>query len=168
MGVPFSQPQVEESGGRWKPLAIGAVLMAAILGSILYFGRPEPTAPAAINPYGENLRLSDLKLSAAENFVGVSVHYLDGKIANVGGKTVKAATVEVVFRNSLGEVVQRENQPLMLLVPGPAGTYTDLAPVSKMGLRPNENREFRLTFEHISADWDRGYPELRFVQLTLE
>ena len=168
MGVPFSQPRVEESGGRWKPLAVGALVVVAALAALYIFGRPKPTAPPTINPYAENLRLSDLKLSAAENFVGVSVNCLGGKIANVGNKTVTAATIEVVFRNSLGEVVQRENQPLMIMVPGPGGTYTDLVPVSKVGLHPNETREFRLTFEHISADWDRGYPELRFIQLTLQ
>ena len=95
--------------------------------------------------------------------MGVSVSYLDGKITNVGSKTVTGATVEVVFRNSLGEIVQRETLPLMLYHTGLAG-FPDVAPLSAAPLMPNQTRDFRLTFEHISADWDQGYPELRFVR----
>ncbi len=166
MGTPFSQPQVEEAGGRWIPLAIGAGIIVLAIGAILIFGRPakRPAAPA-LAPYAENLRVSELKLSAAENFVGGSVNYLDGKIANLGPKTVTAATVEAIFRNSLGEVVQRESQPLMLYHTGLAG-FPDVAPLSAAPLTSTQTRDFRLTFEHISADWDHGFPELRFTQIS--
>ncbi len=166
MGTPFSQPQVQEAGGRWVPLVIGAVIILAAVAAIIIFGRPaaKPAAPA-VAPYAENLRVSDLKLSAAENFVGGSVNYLDGKITNVGPKTVTAATVEVIFRNSMGQLVQSETQPLMLYHTGLAG-FPDVAPLGAAPLTPNQTRDFRLTFEHISADWDHGYPELRLVQVT--
>src|SRR5690242_15625616 len=165
-GGPFSQPQVEEGGGRWVPVVIGGVIIALIVIAILVFGRPaKQPGPAAIAPYAENLRVSGLKLSAAENFVGGSVSYLDGKITNVGSKTVTAATVDCVFRNSMGQIVQRESEPLMLYHTGMAG-FPDLAPLSAVPLMPNQTRDFRLTFEHISEDWDHGYPELRFTQVT--
>jgi hypothetical protein len=138
------------------------------LAAILIFGRPaKPPAVAAIDPYAEYLLISDLKLSTAANFVGVSVTYLDGKITNVGSKTVTGATVEAIFRNSMGQVVQRETQPLMLYHTGLAG-IPDVAPLSAAPLMPNQTRDFRLTFERISADWGQGFPELRFVKITTQ
>ncbi len=168
MGGVFSQPRVEEEGRRWLPLAIGAFIIVVAVSAILIFGRPAKQAgPPAVDPYAESLRVSDLKLSAATNFVGVSVSYLDGKISNLGSKTVTAATVEVVFRNSLGEIVQRETLPLMLYHTGLAG-FPDVAPLSAAPLMPNQTRDFRLTFEHISADWNQGYPELRFLRIATQ
>ena len=51
-------------------------------------------------------------LSTAQNFVGAKVTYLQGKIANLGDKSVSAIEVEAIFRNSLGEIVDRQTQPL--------------------------------------------------------
>lgn len=165
MGV-FSQPHIEPEGRGWVPLAIGATVIVLVLAGIFVFGRPkEPAAPPPIDPYAESLQIGDLKLSAAENFVGGTVSYLDGKIANVGSKTVTAATVEVVFRNAMGQVVQKEPLPLMLYHTGMAG-FPDVAPLSAVPLGPNTTRDFRLTLEHISNDWNQGYPELRFTQIT--
>ncbi len=164
MGTPFSTPPVEEQGGRWIPLVFGAVIIGLVIAALLFFGRPKPSAVAAVDPYAENLRISDLALSSAQNFVGGTVHYLEGKVSNVGNKIVTGARVECVFRNSLGEVVQRETVPLMLLTTR-AGVV-DVESAAADPLLPNQTREFRLTFEHISADWDRGYPELRFTRIT--
>jgi hypothetical protein len=161
-------PQVEEEGRKWLPLAIAAVIIMVALAAILIFGRPaKQPAAAAIDAYAEYLLISDLKLSTAANFVGVSVTYLDGKITNVGSKTVTGATVEAIFRNSMGQVVQRETQPLMLYHTGLAG-IPDVAPLSAAPLMPNQTRDFRLTFERISADWGQGFPELRFVKITTQ
>ena len=150
------------------PLALGAMVVVVVVAVMLIIGRPaKQPAAVAIDPYAEFLRLSDPKLSAATNFVGASVSYLDGKIANLGSKTVAGATVEAIFRNSMGQVVQRETLPLMLYHTGLAG-FPDVAPLSAAPLTPNQTRDFRLTFEHISADWDQGYPELRFVRITTQ
>jgi len=166
MGSVFSTPNVESEGRRWVPVAIGAGIVVLAVLAVFIFGRPTaPPAPPAIAPYAENLQIGELKLSAAENFVGGSVSYLDGKIANVGKLTVSGITVEAVFRNSMGQVVQNEKLPLMLYHTGMAG-FPDVAPLSAVPLTPNTTRDFRLTFEHISADWNQGYPELRFTQVT--
>ncbi len=168
MGSVFSQPNIEPERRSWGPIAVGAAAVVLVVGIIVFLGRPKPqSGPAAIAPYAENLQIGDLKLSAAENFVGSSVSYLDGKIANVGPKVVTGITVEAVFRNSIGEIVQRESQPLMLNHTGMAG-FPDVAPLNKVPLTPNTTRDFRLTFEHISADWNQGYPELRFTQVKTQ
>ncbi|HXZ80551.1 MAG TPA: hypothetical protein VEG30_11515 [Terriglobales bacterium] len=168
LGGPFLKPPVEEEGGRWIPVAIGAAVLLIIVGAVFFFSRKpaQSSGPVPEAPYAATLQVSDLKLSQAHNFVGAIVTYLEGKIANLGGKSVVDATVEVVFRNSLGEVVQREAQPLRLLRERPG--YNDTIPLSDEPLTPNANREFRLTFEHISADWNQGIPEIRFIKITTQ
>jgi hypothetical protein len=167
-GGVFSQPHVEEEGRRWLPLAIGAVVIVVAVAAIWIFGRPAKQPPAAIlDPYSEYLQVSGLQLSAATNFVGATVHYLDGKITNAGSKTVTGITVEAIFRNSMGQIVQRETQPLKLYHTGLQG-IPDVAPLSAAPLTPNQTRDFRLSFEHISADWDQGFPELRFLKVTTQ
>jgi hypothetical protein len=165
MGSPFSTPQVEQQRSRWVPSAIGAGIVVLALVLVFLFNRhPEQnTGPAQEDPYASNLRIMDLHLSRAENFAGANVTYIEGQIANMGEKTLTGATVEVVFRNMLGEVVDRQVQPLTLVTQMP--NYVDATTLDKHPLTPNMQHEFRLTFEHISNDWNQGLPELRFLKI---
>jgi len=167
MGSPFSTPQAEQRRS-YTPLAIGAAVIVIGLVAALLMNRaqPQPTGPAPEDPYAENLKITDVKLSQAQNFVGGSVYYLEGQIANLGGKPVSGATVEAVFRNSLGQVVDRQTQPLTIIEKRPG--YDDSVSLAQHPLTANMQDQFRLTFEHISADWNQGVPELRFIKLTTQ
>jgi hypothetical protein len=170
-GTFFPTPQqTEERGMRWVPIAIGAGIVIVVVALLVIFGRnPQPPEQEPPQPeYASSLHITDLRLSAAENFVGATVSYLDGKIANVGDKTVTDCRIQAIFRNSMGQVVQKETQPLNVLLTRPGFGYPDLVSLATAPLTPNQTREFRLTFEHISDDWDRGYPELRVLSLTLK
>jgi hypothetical protein len=114
--------------------------------------------------YAAQLALADLKLSQAQNFIGSNVTYLDGTVTNNGDKTVNAATVEVIFQNSLNEVVQDETQPLRILDRG--GAYPQAVDLAIKPVAPHQSREFRLTFEHISADWNQQLPTEKVVDVT--
>jgi hypothetical protein len=103
-------------------------------------------------------------MSAAQNFVGGTVTYIDGKIANSGGKTVGGARVEVTFRNSLGEIAQREEVQLRVLQE--TGPYTEPVDLALSPISPGHAKNFRLTFEHVSTDWNQAYPELRITQVV--
>jgi len=166
MGSPFSTPQAEDARGRYIPLAVGAGVIVLIVIAVFVFSRnrPQNSGPQPEDPYATNLRVSDVKVSRAENFVGGSVTYVQGQIANMGEKTITGATVEVVFRNTLGEVVDRQTQQLTLIQE--RKTYTDSVSLAQLPLTPNMQHEFRLTFEHISADWNQGLPEMRFLKLS--
>ena len=165
-------PQNQESGPPWLAMGIAVVLLAAIVGAaFLVSKRSPPPAPAAtevspLHPYAAQLRLTELKMSTAQNFVGATVTYLEGKVANQGGQAVNGATVEAVFRNSLGELVQKEAQPLMYI--HARKPYTDVTDLRSNPLKPGETREFRLTFDHISADWNRELPELRITAVSFQ
>jgi hypothetical protein len=113
--------------------------------------------------YAANLQVQDLRLSTAENFVGGRVTYLEGKMANNGDKSVTGAQLETVFRNTLGEVVDRQEQPVRVEA-APLG-HQDWVSLNVSPLGPGRVASFRLTFEHISADWNQGYPELKFTSV---
>ena len=167
MGSPFSTPQVEESR-KWVPLAIGASVIIVVLIVVLVMSRTQPqnTGPIPEDPYSSNLKVMDVHVSRAENFAGGNVTYIEGQVANMGSRAVSGATVEAVFRNTLGEVVDRQSQSLTIIQERPG--YTDSISLSQLPLTANMQREFRLTFEHISADWNQGLPELRFTKVAFK
>jgi hypothetical protein len=165
-------PQSEESGTPWMAMGIAVALILALVAAAFVFSKRSP-APASsavevtpLHPYAAQLRLTELKMSTAQNFVGATVTYLEGKVANSGDKTVNGATVESVFRNSLGELVQKEAQPLMYV--HTRKPYTDTSDLRANPLKPGEIREFRLTFDHVSADWNREFPELRVTAVSFQ
>lgn len=164
MGTPFSTPHVEERRS-WAPLAIaaGVIVLGLVIALVLSRTQPKPTGPVPEDPYASNLKVMDVHASQARNFAGGSVYYLEGEIANTGSKSVTGATVEAVFRNALGEVVDRQSQPLTILQQRPG--YTDSVSLAQHPLTANMQDQFRLTFEHISADWNQGVPELRFIHI---
>jgi hypothetical protein len=168
MGSPFSTPQVEESRGPLVPALIAAGVIAAVVLVVVLLNRnhPQNAGPAPEDPYASNVKVMDLHLSRAENFAGGSVMYVEGQIANMGNKIINGATVEAVFRNSLGEVVDRQSQQLTLTQERP--NYSDAISLKQHPLGPNAQHEFRLTFEHVSADWNQGLPELRFTKIAIE
>ncbi len=83
--------------------------MVVVIGAFLL--RTDSKIANPPHPYAANLKLSDLKMSAAENFIGTTVTYLDGTVTNAGDKTVSHAVVHVTFKDSLGQVAQAEDVP---------------------------------------------------------
>jgi hypothetical protein len=165
------EPQAEEPRGPWLGLAIGFLIIIAIIGALIYSSRKSETrqsaqpdvmeSAAAADPYASQLKISDGSMSAAENMLGGEVTYIEGNITNTGDKTVTGATEEVTFKNSLDQVVQRQTEPLWIVQRREPAVDVAVAPI-----KPGETREFRLSFEHISADWNRQFPDLRITVVT--
>jgi hypothetical protein len=105
-------------------------------------------------------------MSAAENFVGATVTYLDGTVSNTGNKIVTHATVHVVFKDSLGQIAQAEDVPLHVLQTG--GPYLDAVDLSASPLPPGQSKPFRLTFEHVTDEWNHEFPELSVRDVSLK
>jgi hypothetical protein len=109
--------------------------------------RPAPSAEQ--KAYLASLVFADLHMSAAANFLGDTVTYLDGTITNQGSRPVRSLEVELNFVDSLNQVVLREtSHPL-------ADRATPL--------QPGETCAFRVTFEHMPADWNQAPPSARAV-----
>jgi hypothetical protein len=156
----------KERDSNLRPILLGVVLVVAVVGVIAVLTRGSPKSTTAPHPYAGNVKLSDLKMSAEENFVGASVTYIDGTVSNTGDKTVTHAAVHVAFRNSLGEVAQAEDVPLHVLQTSPP--YPDAVDLSLSPLAPGQGKAFRLTFEHISSDWNQAYPDLQVTDVSLK
>ena len=163
--TPFSPRMPAESPGSWRATIIGVAVVVVLVALLVWLGSGNRTTPQAPNAYADQLQISNVKMAAAQNFVGGTVTYVDGKITNTGEKTVTGAVVEVIFRNSLGQVVQKEQIPVRVLVfQGPERNIVDLRAAP---LQPGSSADFRLTIEgSISADWNQGYPEVRIASVT--
>lgn len=157
----------------WKAIAIGiAVIAFAIALAVLFSGGQhslqtnpfDPDQPSAAAAYSGSLPLIDVKMSSADIGTGAQIYYVTGKIRNTGAQTVTAATVELVFHDSMGNICQRDAEPLRVVVATePAVDTTDL---SHAPLKPGQSRDFQIPIEHISAQWDGQYPTLTIVQVN--
>jgi len=168
MGGLIEPPPLSEqpSDSNLRPILIGLVLVAVVVGILILLSRGTPQNAATPHPYAVNVTLSNLKMSAAENFVGASVTYIDGTVTNAGDKVVSHAMVHVTFKNSLGEIAQAEDVPLRVLQTG--GPYPDAVDLGMSPLAAGQSKPFRLTFEHVTADWNQAYPELQVSDVHLK
>ena len=159
-------PATEEPRSNLVPILLGLGLVLVVVGIGAFLLRTDSKIANPPHPYAANLKFSDLKMSAAENFIGTTVTYLDGTFTNTGDKTVNHAVVHVSFKDSLGQVVQAEDVPLHVLQP--TGPYTDAVDLNISPLAPGKDEQFRLTFEHVTADWNHEYPELRVTDVAVK
>jgi len=159
-------PSIQQRDSNRIPILVGMVLVIVIVGIIALFSRGQSKGSAAPHPYAANLKISDLKMSAAENFVGATVTYIDGMVTNTGDKIVTHVAVHVVFKDSLGQIAQAEDVPLHVLQTG--GPYPDAVDLSTSPLAPGQSKPFRLTFEHVTEEWNHEFPELRVMDVSLK
>ena len=159
-------PATDERDSNLRPILLGLVLVVIVVGIAALLLRTDSKIAGAPHPYAANLKLSDMKMSAAENFIGSTVTYLDGIVTNTGDKTVSHAVVHVSFKDSLGQIAQTEDVPLHVLQP--TGPYSDAVDLSTSPLAPGQSKQFRLTFEHVTADWNHEYPELRVTDVSVK
>jgi hypothetical protein len=144
-------------------IAVAGVIVVTL--AIAFLLREPPKAAKTVSPYAANLKFSDFKMSAAENFVGSTVSYIDGTVTNSGDKTVTHLVVEVVFKDDVGQMAQDEpDVPLRVL--RTTGPYPEAVDLSISPLGPGQSQPFRLTFDHISAQWNRQYPEIRITDVV--
>jgi hypothetical protein len=154
----------EESSSNWLPIVFGVVLVVIVVVAASLLLRTDAKIANASDPYAANLKFSDLKMSAAENFVGATVTNLDGTVTNNGDQTVSHATVSVTFKDSLGQIAQTEDVPLRILQT--SGPYPEAVDLRVAPLTPHQSEPFRLIFEHVTADWNHEYPEVRVTDVV--
>jgi len=141
-------------------MVIVAFVLAAVLAVWVVQQHRVATRPAAIaasrpalnaeqKAYLASLDLTGMRMSAAANFLGDTVTYLDGMVTNRGARAVRRLDVELNFVDTLNQVVLRE-------------TAHPLAGRGKP-LQPGETHAFRVTFEHLPVDWNQAPPRARAV-----
>ena len=159
-------PVAEEpdSSRRTIAIAVAVVIVIAVVAAFLL--RTPPKGASGPPPYAANLKLSDFKMSAAENFVGATVSYVDGTVTNTGKQTVMHAMVEVNFKDDMGQTVQREEIPLQVLKT--TGPYPEAVDFRVLPLPPGQSQTFRLTFEGISAQWNHQSPDIQVTDVAVK
>lgn len=160
--------EAQQEKRNWTPILVGLVAVLVVIGVIIALTRGSKAPQSQANPYAANLQLSDVKLSAAENYMGGTVTYLDVNITNTGDKALTGAQMHAIFKNTMGEVVQTETIPLHVLVDNQMGGYPDLVDLSHAPIGPGQTKRVRMTLEHISADWNQGPPDMQLVDLKLK
>ncbi|MGA8440321.1 MAG: DUF2393 family protein [Candidatus Sulfotelmatobacter sp.] len=159
-------PVTEEpdSSGRTIAIAVAVVIIIAVVAAFLLRGKPK--GPSGPPPYATKLKLSGLRLSAEENFVGATISYVDGIVTNAGDKTVTRVTVEVDFKDDMAQVAQREELPLQVLKT--TGPYLEAVPLGTSPLGPGQSEPFRLTFEGISQQWNHQSPDIQITDVAVK
>ncbi len=139
-------------------LIVGAAMLALLAvvvffwhshGATQFFASAIPTEEQ--KAYFPQLEFTDLHMSAAQNFLGDNVTYLDARVRNAGTKTVRRLDLDLTFVDMLSQVILRETaRPVSARTPP---------------LKPGESRAFRVTFEHIPVDWNQAAPTMTPVYL---
>ncbi len=167
MGTLGSPTPVAEERDHSRVIIVSAVIV--VIGTMLALAfvlREPPKKVVPPNPYIAQLKLSDFKMSAAENFIGATVSYIDGTITNTGDKTVTRVMVQVNFLDSMGQLAQREELPLRVMRTN--GAYNEPVDLNVASLPPGQSEPFRLTFDSISAQWNHQYPDIQITDVKVK
>ncbi len=164
----FTPAKQEAQERNWTPFVVGLVAVLVVVGVIVAVTRTGNRTTPEANPYASKLQISNAAVSAAENYVGGTVTYLDATITNTGDKALVGADMNLVFKNTLDQIVQKETVPLHVLVANPLAGYPDLVDLSRNPIGPGQSKTVRMTLEHISADWNHAAPEMQLVNLKLK
>jgi len=159
-------PAAEERDSSRLIIMIAVTVVIGLALAAAFLLREPPKKIAAPSPYIAQLKLSDFKMSAAENFIGSTVSYIDGSITNTSDKTVSHVMVEVNFLDSMGQLAQREELPLRVVRTN--GAYLEPVDLNVAPLAPGQTQPFRLTFDSISTQWNHQYPNIRITDVTVK
>jgi len=164
----FSPAQPKRDEMPTKVWTIAGVIVLAVAALVLALGHHKPAAAAnsslPLDPYAANLPLSQLAMSESTSLSGGKSTFVDGHIQNTGGHTVTGIIVQTIFHNEEATPPQVETLPLTLI--RTHEPYVDTEAVSAAPVGPESEREFRLIFETIPANWNTQMPEIRIIHVT--
>jgi hypothetical protein len=161
-GFRFSNFEFRTAAGRSTgPLiAAVAVVLGIILGVAVWVvhtraarSQRRAALTAEEKAYLQHIEITEAKVSAATNFLGDMVTYMDAKVTNTGARPVRQVDLRLEFSDMLNQVVLRETaHPITARMPP---------------LKPGETRAIRVTFEKMPAEWNQAPPTITAVGLHL-
>jgi len=99
---------------------------------------------AAEQNYLREVQIANPKMSAASNFIGNTLYYLDAQVSNKGVKTIRQLDLTLTFMDPFGQVVLRKIvYPVTLQTPA---------------LKSGATEPLHFTFEHLPDEWNEGPP----------
>ena len=146
-------------------IVVAGVILIAI---VFYLPRTPRTRRGPINaqtpaqPYGDTIRMSNVNVSPAPTG---GQAYVTGNILNSGEKKIDGITASIVLRDSSGNVVDRETQPISVLTTGSA---TEPKSLSQSPLDVNQTKNFRIALTQVPSTWNHEVPEISIAHVDLE
>jgi hypothetical protein len=160
----FSPPTHERESRSWVPMAAGGAFVLLLVVAVVLLTRGGKSTGNPADPNLAKLQVSNLHMATAQNFAGGSVTYIEGKLANGTDRKVTGASVQVIFKNSLGEISQKDTLLVTVLLPNVP--YVDYGLIDRAPLAAGQTRDFRLTLEHVTTDWDGQVPTVKVVSIA--
>lgn len=139
------------------PSVIIAAVIAVLIFWFVYVGRPAPPSAAMQPPtaaersYAPNIKLSDFRMSAAENMVRQRVVAVRGQITNRGPRALTLVSVDCSFTGLQGGTIYRERKTIFSSGKDP--------------LKPGETRPFRLAWDYLPDDWNQALPRIAVARI---
>jgi len=140
------------------PIAVSVLAVLALVGGLVYLNRPaspsRQSEPASLEAkaYVPHLRLSNVTMQAAENFMKQRVVEVGGNISNDGPRALRSVDIYCLFYSIDGHEIYRERVPIL----GGKGKP----------LQPNETRAFRLPFDTLPDGWNQAVPRMFIAQIN--
>jgi len=162
----FAAPPARSGGMPLSAWLIAGAVVLVIVAALVVVGHRKTTITGVQQPtdaYAASLPLSQLQMSESTSLSGGKSTFIDGHIRNAGNSTVTGVTVQVFFHNEEQMPPQVETLPLSLI--RTREPYVDTQPVRAAPLNPGDDREFRLIFESIPANWNMQMPEIRVIKI---
>ena len=147
----------------WAAIGFGLAVVVVLVAVFLLMSQRSGSGGGS-DSYAANLTFSGMHVSAAQNLAGAMVIYVDGTVSNHGKQDVTHAAVRTEFKDTMGQVVLREEVPLMMTAERPG--YSDTVDLSQSPLGPGQARPFRLTLEGVPPSWNQAPPELKIVRVS--
>ena len=148
------------------PIAFGAglVIVLILFGGLFLLTRrlhsngPSPEVKLPFGPveqaYAERIRLTDMHMAKATNFLNQEFTYVAGTMTNDGVRDIKAMDVTIEFRDPFKQVILKDSEHLI----GP-----DTA-----ALTAGQKGTFQVSVEHLPAEWNHEYPIISVTGLVLQ
>jgi hypothetical protein len=163
------QPQIEIPGEQqpdrgpfnFALLVAAAAVIIVLAGFYLWPGRQSPSRggmqeihppfAAAERAYASKIKIENLALSRAANFLNQEVTILTGELVNTGERTLREVELTVEFYDDMNQIALRESRLAVNSGSPP--------------LAPGERRSFEVSFEHIPTSWNMQQPTVRVTGL---
>jgi hypothetical protein len=145
--------------------AAGASLIAVVAIFWLLFTHKTVHAPQAgpdavilkMTPaeqeYAQNVRVANIVLSRAENFLHQEVTVVNGEIYNAGSEPVSGLLLTTTYSDEMNQIVLKETRAVLGSPEQP--------------LAPGERRTFEISFEHVPNSWNMQQPAVVVAYLRL-
>jgi hypothetical protein len=143
---------------------IGIVIVGLLVGAAVLYSRyagpaesevekPLPMGPEGLG-YAPQIHFLEPKMSRAANFLNQEVTYVFCTVENGGNRKIQNIEITLEFHDPFNQVVLRDKQRLFLPTAPP--------------FLPGQQRDVQIPYEHISAEWNNGFPSITVSGLSFK